>query len=324
MQKLFQFLKSGNRRGLLTLLLAFLMPSLAWADPVRVLTYNVWGLPSPLLQHGERFNEIPAALDRAAADVILIQEAFTGRAQALTHLPHFPFHTWGPSSRFLHFSSGLLILSRYPIVETAQTSYMRCGGFDCFANKGAQYAKILVPGIGPVSVFNTHLNANGHDQVRVSQAAHLTRFVQAYAQGLPTIVGGDFNGNGQALFDQNHDALKVSDAHLEFVNAHPSLTHQQWAGYTADPERNPFLSRGETFRRLDHIYLLEGAAPNATWKVDSDDLVFDGFRGKVLSDHFGILVTADLARKVQAPGTREVSNTASLLPPPDRVTLPGR
>src|SRR5579885_361011 len=139
----------------LAVLLLCLAPTAALAEPLRVATYNVWGLPSPLLRHGDRFRELPAAINRLDADVVLIQEAFTSKAKALASLPRFPYHAWGPSSRFLHFSSGLLVLSRFPIVQTARITYKACGGFDCFAYKGAVYVTVLVPGLGPVRVFNT-------------------------------------------------------------------------------------------------------------------------------------------------------------------------
>jgi endonuclease/exonuclease/phosphatase family metal-dependent hydrolase len=256
-----------------------------------VVTYNIWGLPSPLLRHGERFEDLPEAINALDADVVLVQEAFTSKAQALTHLSKFPYFAWGPKARFLHFSSGLLILSRYPIDETARITYSRCGGFDCFANKGALYARIQVPGAGPVSVFNTHLNANGYEAARVSQAAHLLRFVQAYARGLPTVVGGDFNGDGQSLFQKawrkTGQALFLRDAHADYVDAHPAVSASVREAFTADPVHNPFLGHDETRRRLDHLYMMQGKALDY-------GLLFDGVHGEVLSDHFGVRATLDL------------------------------
>jgi endonuclease/exonuclease/phosphatase family metal-dependent hydrolase len=271
----------------------------AYSQELRVASYNVWGLPSPLLRHGERFKEIPSAINSLDADVVLIQEAFTDRAETLTTLPKFPYHSWGPKARFMRFSSGLLILSRYPIVQTAQIAYSRCGGFDCFANKGAIYVKIRVPGSGDVSVFNTHLNANGHDGVRATQAAHLLRFVRVYSQGLPTIVGGDFNGDGQTLFKKVRQALLLRDAHAEYVGTHPGVSTEILDGYTADPVHNPFLGSSETRRRLDHIFLMNGTKPRnplqaEDWRILNYALFLDGVHGKVLSDHFGVRVSADL------------------------------
>jgi endonuclease/exonuclease/phosphatase family metal-dependent hydrolase len=274
---------------------ACLFSTLAQADAprLRVATYNIWGLPSPLLRHGERFTELPASLDALEADIVLIQEAFTGKARALTKLERFPYAAWGPRASFGHFSSGLLILSRYPIVDTARIVYPRCGGFDCFANKGALFLRVLVPGVGPISVFNTHLNANQHTEVRDRQIAHLMTFIHAFSQGLPTIVGGDFNDSGRRLLAGAADPPPLRDAHFEFAGAHPALAKRAWDGYTADPRNNPFLDRAGTLRRLDHIFLLDGGG--RSWRTTEDELIFDGTRGKVLSDHFGVRIVAELA-----------------------------
>lgn len=269
----------------------------ALARPFRVVSYNVWGLPSPLLRHGERFEELPEAINALDADVVLIQEAFTSKAKALTRLPNFPYFAWGPRKKFLRFQSGLLILSKHPIEDVAKITFSRCGGVDCFSNKGALYARIRVPGAGPVSVFNTHLNANGHSEARVSQAAHLLRFVRSYSQGLPTVVGGDFNGDWRTIFAQaakrprRRSSFLLRDARAEFVEGNPATNAQVRAGYTADPVRNRYLDPKATQRKLDDIVLLDGSRP---WKLLSYGLIFDGRDGKVLSDHFGVRLTADL------------------------------
>lgn len=301
----------GSRNWCCLLALLGLGSTPGFCRELRVASYNVWGLPSPLLRHGERFDRIPDAINALDADVVLIQEAFTDKAQALTRLFNFPYFAWGPKSRFLHFSSGLLILSRFPIEETARITYTHCGGVDCFANKGALYAKIRIPRgskIGTakgdlqdskVSVFNTHLNANGHEDVRASQAAHLLRFVRSYSQGLPTVVGGDFNGEGQSVFRKAKQALLLRDAHAEFVWNEPGVSQQARDAFTADPLHNPFLSPSETRRRLDHIFLFDGSSQDkdgnpGRWKVINYGLFFDGVHGDVLSDHFGVRVTAGI------------------------------
>lgn len=123
------------------LLALALAPQLALCKALRVVRYNVWGLPSPLLRHLERFKDIPAAINALDANVVLVQEAFNQDSRALARLPGFPYHAWGPSSGFLRLSSGLLILSKYPILVTDTVECSKCGGFDCFANKGAQFAR---------------------------------------------------------------------------------------------------------------------------------------------------------------------------------------
>jgi len=280
-------------RSILPLLALIIAPRFAVAHDLRVVTYNVWGLPSPILRHPDRFAELPNAINSLDADVVLIQEAFTKKAKALETLPKFPYVARGPSSNFLRFSSGLLILSRYPIIESSTLKYTACGGFDCYSNKGAIYARILVPGQGIISVFNTHLNANQHTDKRLLQTTELLKFVRAHSGQLPTIVGGDFNQVGQALFTQIPTAPPLRDAYREHVWKHPVAQKHQIEGYTADPVRNPYLKRSATQRRLDQIYLLDGTTVG--WNVRGGGLVLDGENGKVLSDHFGIRTVVKLS-----------------------------
>jgi endonuclease/exonuclease/phosphatase family metal-dependent hydrolase len=185
-------------------LLAFLgalLPTAAFSAPLKIVSYDVWGPPAVVLRHSERFDKIPAAINALDADVVLIQEAFTSQAKALSHLPRFPYVAKGPMGGFRHFNSGLLILSRYPIRESDAIRYLACGGFDCFSRKGALFARIETPHDGFVDVFNTHLNANGHIHARTSQSRQLLDFVHHHAHdGSPAIFGGDYTRRIDHIF----------------------------------------------------------------------------------------------------------------------------
>jgi endonuclease/exonuclease/phosphatase family metal-dependent hydrolase len=295
---------SGIKRSWIAkflLLATLLSPEFAFCEQLKVVTYNIWGLPSPLLRHPERFNDLANTLNTLDADIILIQEAFTKRARALTQLSNFRYFAWGPSSKLLHFSSGLLVLSKYPILETQTMTYSKCGGFDCFANKGALYARVLLPDGKMISVFDTHLNANGHSAVRYHQASELITFVRRYSSGLPAIVGGDFNGDKPSFLNTFVRTLTARNAHAEFVHEHHDVSKEELDGFTANPRINPFLNATDPSYRLDHIFLIDGTrdgdrAPSAqeNWKILNDQVILNGRDTKILSDHLGVRVTVDL------------------------------
>jgi endonuclease/exonuclease/phosphatase family metal-dependent hydrolase len=102
-------------------------------------------------------------------------------------------------------SSGLEILSDYPIVAHWQAAFPRtiCAGIDCLANKGVMLARIAVPGAAdPVEIVTTHLNArratktpDAHSNGSFDrEMATIDRFVAAHSDPrLPLIVTGDFN-----------------------------------------------------------------------------------------------------------------------------------
>jgi endonuclease/exonuclease/phosphatase family metal-dependent hydrolase len=237
-------------------------------------------LPAPLLRHGERFERLPAAVGALDADVVLIQEAFTEKAHALAREAGYRYSAWGRDRSFLRFSSGLLILSKHPITATATMTFKACGGFDCFSRKGAQYARIEVPGFGPLDVFNTHLNANGHQWARAGQARELLSFVRRYSTGAPAIVGGDFN-------------CEPSRLPASVVKHFGKLAATMPGEFTQDSLLNPYLKSSGPRRRIDYLFLLDGASSG--WEAASSTLLFDGSQGSpVLSDHFGVRVSAGL------------------------------
>lgn len=204
-----------------------------------VLTFNIEGLGWPARKNRApslaRIGALLADLNKRgqAPDVILLQEAFSQAAVDAVDRAGYPNSVWGPSrtqrkrlpadarmpgpfrwtkgeTGFHLVSSGLAILSRYPIVADASEPFgkHRCAGFDCLSNKGIQHARIVIPGVPhPIDLYNTHLNAQGASRVpaRRSGAAHamqvasIARFIAATrADGSASIVGGDFNMRGSA------------------------------------------------------------------------------------------------------------------------------
>jgi endonuclease/exonuclease/phosphatase family metal-dependent hydrolase len=172
---------------------------------LHVVSYNIKGLPGILVgprYKSRRYSIIGARLAErgvAAPDVVLLQEGFSGDTRKLIELSGFPHVSRGPrASPFFGVDSGLYILSRYPIVAEDQMTFgsENCQRWDCFANKGAQFVRIVVPGL-PVllEVFNTHLQA-GRDNSpsRARQVELLVDFYRRnHVAGNPVIFGGDFN-----------------------------------------------------------------------------------------------------------------------------------
>jgi len=133
-------------------------------------------------------------------DVVLIQEAFSENTRALFKAASYPHVAQGPASKsWLRLGSGLCILSRHPIVAKATREFdahPNCNGWDCFANKGVQFARILVPGLPrPLDLFNTHLQAGRDDPpARRRQVKILVEFFREHHRpGNPVVFGGDFN-----------------------------------------------------------------------------------------------------------------------------------
>ena len=202
--------------------------------PLRVMTYNVGGLPWPVKR--DRTRELTAIGDRLAAmrgrdeapDVVVLQEAFTANARAIAARAGYRHVAYGPQSdeevpgdpnrpmpdRYrwrgeglgAWLSSGLVLMSDYPIVGIQRSAYPRnaCAGYDCLSNKGVLLARIAVPGIGlPVEIMTTHMNAGSRatrtpalhaNEAYVRQMAALDQFLARHADPrLPMIVAADLN-----------------------------------------------------------------------------------------------------------------------------------
>ncbi|KAF1829743.1 hypothetical protein BDW02DRAFT_560506 [Decorospora gaudefroyi] len=178
---------------------------------IRILSLNCWGLKFISKLRNERLTEIGvqiAAL-RPPPDIVGLQECWTQqdyeaiRVKTQDILPYGKFYHSGI------FGGGLVILSRWPIVESNMVRYPlngRPAAFyrgDWFVGKGVACARIRM---GPskrdiAEVFCTHLHApyerEPHDSYichRTAQAWEITKLMRAAAERGHLVIGmGDFN-----------------------------------------------------------------------------------------------------------------------------------
>jgi endonuclease/exonuclease/phosphatase family metal-dependent hydrolase len=193
---------------------------------IRVLTYNVRGLPWPVaLGRGAALRRIGEALaqmrrEGRQPDVVLIQEGFRGEMTELVKASGYPHWVRGPrrDGGFGKLTSGgLHVLSDIPITAVRAAAFSDCAGLDCLANKGVMLVRLAPPGRPfQIDVVNTHLNSKRASRAPAAQAlaAHnrqtdaLIAFVNANRDaGLPLLVGGDFNVKN-APQRYYHDALE--------------------------------------------------------------------------------------------------------------------
>lgn len=110
---------------------------------------------------------------------------------------------------------GLLILSRYPIVERDQLSFSLGSGSDGVCAKGAIYARVqLSPDLADsLHVFTTHTQASDSfsgSEIRANQLAELLAFIERSTRddpASPVLIGGDFNMD--ARHDLSHENGQV-------------------------------------------------------------------------------------------------------------------
>ncbi|KAL1794037.1 hypothetical protein ACET3X_007458 [Alternaria dauci] len=178
---------------------------------IRILSLNCWGLKFISKLRNERLTEIGVQIAAASPqpDIVGLQECWTQqdyhaiRDKTRHILPYGKFYYSGI------FGGGLVILSRWPIVESNMVRYPlngRPAAFyrgDWFVGKGVACARIQM---GPskrdiAEVFCTHLHApyerEPHDSYichRTAQAWEITKLMRAAAERGHLVIGmGDFN-----------------------------------------------------------------------------------------------------------------------------------
>lgn len=178
---------------------------------INLLTLNCWGLKFISKDRRERLTEIGRRLANSdyPPEIVALQECWTQedynsiRNETRHILPYGKFYFSGI------FGGGLVILSKWPIEESAMFKYPLNGrptAFfrgDWFVGKGVAYAKIRI-GLGSndyASVFCTHLHApyerepnDSYICHRTAQAWEIAKLMRGAAERGHLVVGmGDFN-----------------------------------------------------------------------------------------------------------------------------------
>ncbi len=272
------------------------------AASLKVLTYNLWGAPFSAKKVRRRFPKVAAKLETLDADIVSLEEVFDGcfipnELKIILRGSQFPYYARGagPHGFPKCVDSGVLVLSKFPIVESAELKYKACAGADCFAKKGVLYVRITVPSVGDVDVYATHDNANDRNsKVRVSQMRQVVDFVDLHSGdgARPVVFMGDLNATSDSPeIEMLHNKLGLRDTHDEYVASH-TVTQLERDGFTIDPTRNRNVSQkpGELRERIDYIFIRDAHSSSVPSMVSSMNMVFQepGYRGRPLSDHFGV------------------------------------
>lgn len=209
------------------------------ATRVRVLTYNLYLRPPLINSNGNDWKDERLDLFIARVlpqyDIIALQEVFalgSSRQRRLVHAARQLGFGWVVSSVAPPFltslkfiDAGLLILSRYPIVEAAGHIYQTGFQIDHYAAKQVIFARISIPSSNgsthDINVFTTHTQASYYentadinaqnDAARLSQVQELLHFVNEKVHSRPdnadnpVLVLGDLNLDARASPSDGHN-----------------------------------------------------------------------------------------------------------------------
>ena len=313
-------------------------------DGLRVLSYNL--TLQPRFLHSFQEERIRAFADQVDEfDVLLLQEVF-----ASSVLPHSAqsFLCYQQLLRqllvkrgFVHVAvprqpsyltmaklsivtdSGLMIFSRFPIVESGAHTFrtQRRGTFS--AAKGCLFAKVTVSPSLSLLLFNVHLRADqaSTPPTEISQVTQLKRFVdeiKALHSTCPFIVAGDLNINA---ITSNAPAGQVDSRYASFLRQMEfgggSQAQVREVVYSQrgvhPPTRPPLLffvpasvdlSENASPQRHDYFFFCPQGSRDNVSVVDSRIEKFPSLSRTpymYLSDHFGISARITATSQILSP-----------------------
>jgi endonuclease/exonuclease/phosphatase family metal-dependent hydrolase len=249
---------------------------------LKLVTYNIWGLPSWMTgaRHG-RYPQIARELKRLDPDIILLQEAWTANARkSAPDDGHWAIARAAGQHTFFQ-QSGLVTLSRFPIVGGEFYPFSHAAFPDRFVHKGVLKVSVQLPGGRVLNIWNVHLQDAGSFALRQSQIRELVSHVEAAQDGqIADLVGGDFNCPPDCLLYREL-AKEFGPDLQELTGAPPFIT---WDGMS---------KKSGTGQTLDHIFIrprtiLQELKPQTHMAFAAQTLE------QRLSDHFGIEATVNL------------------------------
>jgi sphingomyelin phosphodiesterase 2 len=183
-------------------------------------------------------------------------------------------------------SSGLVLLSKFPIKEVQFHKYRKNGHAfrvdhgDYHVGKGIAFAKIAIADNQNINVLFTHTIAgyskeDAYLPDRVSQVWEIVRFLRNYSKDEPIFLCGDLNCNPDSI---EYNVLKYHGKLIDSYKEHnqKGVDGSKDLGLTllTGPERLDYVF----FRKSENIQLLHS-------KVVLNDPTF------LYSDHFGVTST---------------------------------
>lgn len=177
------------------MLALLLFAKVAFAGTLKVLSYNVAGLPE-LLSSGDPAVNTPLIGARLGPyGIINVQEDFNYHAALYAADSHV---TRTPTSGGVPFGDGLNTLSDYDYIDLQRIKWNDCNlnSGDCLTPKGFSFLRLRLGEGAWVDVYNLHTDAgsdSGDVSARAKNLAQVSSFIQKWSVNMPIIVMGDTN-----------------------------------------------------------------------------------------------------------------------------------
>jgi endonuclease/exonuclease/phosphatase family metal-dependent hydrolase len=299
---------------------------------LRVLSYNIYIRPFVYSNNGdfkeERLNSfIETVLPNY--DVITLQEIFamgwTNRKKKLIHEAKsqgFEYHTTVHGSWTKPIDSGLLILSRYPILDTDSIVFSEGMNIDGWSTKGVLSALIEYNN-SKILVITTHTQAEydstnpKYFEIQQHQLQELSEFVKKKHLDnpeVPILLTGDFNVNSRVTPDSDgKEHSKNYQKTMEILNFEANDRQAEWIDLLYQKQGHHPVTFADTVldestqkhvprdivlthpvtlgsrQRLDYAFFLQDKNTSVE-EAQVEPLFIQGKTFGQLSDHYGVSV----------------------------------
>jgi endonuclease/exonuclease/phosphatase family metal-dependent hydrolase len=274
-------LRSGMMRSTWSVLAGLL--TVAWASGaaaasghLKVLTYNIAGLPDGFMTAHPSANMPRIGALLAHYDLALIQEdfAFGSLLRKSVNLP-FQSPAFVREGR-LHFGDGLSQFAVLPFTALQRDAWSTCHGvldsyFDCLTPKGfISTRQRLADGV-EIDVYDVHLDAGPSEADQRAREAQVDQLIDAISRrsaGRALLLAGDTN------IRRHDDLLQHFERATGLVDACSTL-------HCPEP------------RRIDRVFYRSSPALAFAPRKWSIDRRFVDAKGQPLSDHLAVAVEFD-------------------------------
>ena len=306
------------------------------SSALRVLQLNTWQLRifgiDPTVDRVERLKILPEMIAETGADVIALEEVWKTkdkntvvREMRKRGYPYSNFTT----RRFI-LGDGLVVVSKFPIIAAENSPVYRPATTfeESFAHKRAKHLVLLVPELGAVDFFMTHVGATAFDvnkdeyypTQKKNQDLQLKQFsdwIKGHRSSKFIIISGDLNSHYQEYDSHGQFFGRYSIGYQnlikgtcqdgsDLVNTYlvangKTVTDPADATYSQD---NPYaaggLFGGTPNEDEDYIF----TCANESLKIASSEIIFkdsipQSYQDKYhldklplrISDHYGVFTT---------------------------------
>jgi len=201
---------------------------------LKILSWNIYMLPyiSLINDNDQRAKIIAEKLVNSDYKIIVFQEAFSSKCRRVIAeklFESYPYQ-YGPANRNrfpFKTSSGLWVLSKFPLTKKNEIQFSICKGFDAVARKGA----VIFEGCYNGSKFQllaTHLQAENSHLLRKRQCSEIKEHLldPYYNKDIPQFICGDFNID----MDDTHNyrqMLSTLDASNGEISGNTKVTYDE-------------------------------------------------------------------------------------------------